>query len=92
MRLDTEHYIPRHRRWECRKGSRLRSGESFSQGMAGRRDKLRGFARGHESRLRMDENPSISPSSENRFVEVCGAGLEEGVKKISSEGFGLISG
>ncbi|MCD6593660.1 hypothetical protein J7L00_06225 [Candidatus Bathyarchaeota archaeon] len=25
MRLDPSHYIPRHRRWECRKGDRLRS-------------------------------------------------------------------
>jgi len=25
MRLDAEHYIPRHRRWECRHGDRLRS-------------------------------------------------------------------
>jgi len=25
MRLDAEHYISRHRRWECRHGDRLRS-------------------------------------------------------------------
>ena len=25
LRLDPSHYIPRHRRWECRKGDRLRS-------------------------------------------------------------------
>ena len=25
LRLDPSHYIPRHRKWECRKGSRLRS-------------------------------------------------------------------
>ena len=25
MRLDTEHYILRHRRWKCRHGTRLRS-------------------------------------------------------------------
>ena len=25
MRFDPRHYIPRHRRWECKKGSRLRS-------------------------------------------------------------------
>ena len=25
LRLDPSHYIPRHRRWECRKGGRLRS-------------------------------------------------------------------
>ena len=25
MRLDPRHYIPRHRRWECKKGNRLRS-------------------------------------------------------------------
>jgi len=25
LRLDPSHYIPRHRRWECRHGTRLRS-------------------------------------------------------------------
>ena len=25
LRLDPSHYIPKHRRWECRKGDRLRS-------------------------------------------------------------------
>ena len=25
LRLDAEHYIPRHRRWECMYGTRLRS-------------------------------------------------------------------
>ena len=25
LRLDPSHYIPRHRKWECRKRSRLRS-------------------------------------------------------------------
>ena len=25
MRLNAEHYILRHRRWECRRGNRLRS-------------------------------------------------------------------
>ena len=29
MRLDAEHYIPRHRRWECMYGTRLRSKASF---------------------------------------------------------------
>jgi len=24
LRLDPSHYIPKHRRWECRKGDRLR--------------------------------------------------------------------
>jgi len=25
LRLDPQHYIPRHRRWECRKADRLRA-------------------------------------------------------------------
>ena len=29
MRLDAGHYIPRHRRWECRHGDRLRSKASL---------------------------------------------------------------
>ena len=29
MRLDAEHYIPRHRRWECKHGDRLRSKASL---------------------------------------------------------------
>jgi len=29
MRLDAEHYIPRHRRWECRHGNKLRSKASL---------------------------------------------------------------
>ena len=28
-RLDAEHYIPRHRRWKCRHGTRLRSKASL---------------------------------------------------------------
>ena len=29
LRLDAEHYIPRHRRWECMYGTRLRSKASL---------------------------------------------------------------
>jgi len=29
LRLDAEHYIPRHRRWECMHGTRLRSKASL---------------------------------------------------------------
>ena len=29
LRLDPKHYIPRHRRWECRHGDRLRSKASL---------------------------------------------------------------